>query len=183
MNYLNFAAIFVVAYLSVFLEASFTFVRVWLGTQPDLLPPLMVYCGLSTGLISLSLVAVLAGIWFDSLSSNPLGVSVLPLFVVGWAVYSGRELFLRDQPYARLILGAAGSAVAPFLTVLMLWGCGSKPLVGWGSLWQWIVLTVSGGLVTPILFWMFDRLNSALSYSRTSELTFRPDREIKRGRG
>jgi len=77
----------------------------------------------------------------------------------------------------------AASAAAPLLTVLLILGSGSKPLIGWGSLWQWMVLTVTGGLLTPMSFWLFDRLNSALSYRRLTETTFRSDREIKRGRG
>ncbi len=42
--------------------------------------------------------AVAGGLWFDSLSANPLGVSVLPLFAVGLCVHLAREFVLRDQP-------------------------------------------------------------------------------------
>ena len=77
----------------------------------------------------------------------------------------------------------AASAVAPLLTLLSLWGGGYKPVIDWGSLWQWLVLAVGGGVLTPVFFWLFDRLNAAFAYSRPAETTFRPDREIKRGRG
>jgi hypothetical protein len=142
----------------------------------------MMYCGLSTGLATLTVTAILAGLWFDSLSANPLGISILPQFAIGFAIYTGRDMILREQPYARCILGSAASMAAPLLTVLLLWGGGYRPLIGWGSLWQWIVLGVAGAFLAPICFWFFDRLNAALAYARPSESTFRPDREIKRGR-
>jgi hypothetical protein len=182
VNHLNTAAILLVAYVAVFLEAYVGFLRNWIGTQVDVIPVLMVYCGLSTGLATLTATAVLGGLWFDSLSANPLGISVLPQFAVGFAIYRGRELILREQPYARFVLGVGASMAVPFLTLVLLWGGGYRPLVGWGSLIQWLVLGLAGGLLAPICFWFFDRLNKALAYSRPSETTFRPDREIKRGR-
>jgi len=171
-----------VAYLAVFLESYLGVVRHWIGAQVDVLPVPMVYCGLSTGLITLALTAVVGGLWFDSLSSNRLGISILPQFVVGFSIYKARDLILREQPYARLAFGLIGSAAAPVLTLLLLWGGGYQPLVGWGSLWQWIVLTLGGGVLTPVCFWFFERLNAALNYSSRVDSTFRPDREIKRGR-
>ena len=45
----------------------------------------------------------LGGLWFDSLSANPLGVSVLPLFLVGLAIHLNRELILRDQAFAQVV--------------------------------------------------------------------------------
>jgi rod shape-determining protein MreD len=182
LGYLNTVAILLAAYLAVFVESSFGAFRNWIGAQIDVVPVLMVYCGLSTGLGTLTLTAVFAGLWFDALSANPLGISVLPLFLVGFIIYKGRDLILREQPYARLVFGMVGSAAAPLMTVLLLWTGGYRPLVGWGSLWHWLVLAVGGGLLTPVCFWLFDRVNSALAYRRPSDSTFRPDREIKRGR-
>jgi cell shape-determining protein MreD len=142
----------------------------------------MVYCGLNTTLGTTGLAAITGGLWFDTLSANPLGVSILPLFIVGFLAQRTRDVVLRDQLTARIILGAAGSAVAPLFSVLLLWGSGYRPLIGWGSLWQWLILAGAGGFLTPLCFWFFERLDLALAYSRQSETTFRPDREIKRGR-
>jgi len=47
--------------------------REWLGAQVDLLPALMVYAALYTGLANVAGLAVLGGLWFDGLSANPLG--------------------------------------------------------------------------------------------------------------
>ena len=182
VGYLNTCAILLAAYVAVFLQAYVVVVRNWIGVQPDLLPVLMVYCGLSTGWLTLSLTAVLGGLWFDSLSANPLGITILPLVLVGSVIHKTRDLVLRDQPYARLVLGMAAGAATPFLTVLLLLANGYKPLLGWGTLWQWLILALGAGLLTPICFACFDWINHALAYSRTAETSFRPDREIKRGR-
>ncbi len=182
VGYLHTIAILAVAYLAIYLEAYVAFVRNWVGAQVDVLPALMVYCGFCTGLGTLTLTAVLAGLWFDSLSANPLGISVFPLFLIGLAIHRTRDLILREQPYARLVFGIAASAAAPLLTLLLLWGGGYQPIIGWGSLWQWVVLGVGGGVLTPVCFWFFERLNKALTYSRPTDTTFRADREIKRGR-
>jgi rod shape-determining protein MreD len=150
--------------------------------QIDLIPVLMVYCGLTGGVGIVGLTAVCGGLWLDALSANPLGVSVLPYFAVGLAVYQTRDLVLKDQPYARSVLGMAACATAPLLTVLLLWGAGYKPLIGWGSLWQWLVLALAGAVLTPVCFWFFQRMEAALAYKRPPEPYYRADREIKRGR-
>src|SRR5216110_373529 len=102
--------ILLVVYLVVFAEASFGGVRHLLGAQIDLLPALMVYTSLTTGLITIMLVAICGGLFFDSLSANPLGVSVLPLLLIGAAIYSQRALILREQTFAQIVLGLSASA-------------------------------------------------------------------------
>lgn len=168
--------------LAVFGQAAFPGLFHWLHTQVDLLPALMVYAALRAGPALLGGLAVWGGLCFDSLSANPFGVTILPLAVVGFAVYSRRDLILRDQPYAQFVLGAAASAVAPVLTVLLLLTGGEQPMVGWGSLWQWLVMTLAGGAATPALFYIFDWSDNAFGYKRMPETAFRPDREIRRGR-
>jgi cell shape-determining protein MreD len=183
VNHLNTFVILVVAYLAVFIASFPHGLRDWLGAQVDALPVLMVYCGLTTGLGTLTLTAVLGGLWFDSLSANPLGATVLPLFLTGLAVHHSRELILRDELFARFLVGATASACVPLLTVLLLYANGKQPLLGWPSLWQWSIMSVGGGILTPFCFWFFDRLNEVLAYKHPVEVSFRSDREIKRGRG
>jgi cell shape-determining protein MreD len=182
MNWLNTAFVLGAAFFAVFGEAAFNGVRYLAGVQIDLLPPLVVYAALSTGLTTVTLLAVCGGLWFDSLSANPLGVTVLPLFVIGLAIYLKRELILRDQYYARLVLGLGASAAAPGLTLLLLLTMRQTPLLGWGTLWQLVVLSVGGAIATPICFELFDWLERTLVHHRAIESSFRPDREIRRGR-
>jgi cell shape-determining protein MreD len=116
------------------------------------------------------------------LSANPLAISILPLFLIAFSVQRSRELILREERYAQFCLGFAASTAAPILTLLLLLGVGHKPLIGWGSLWQWFVMGLVGGALTPVCFWLFDRIDRAFNYQRQLETSFRPDREIKRGR-
>jgi hypothetical protein len=182
MTWLNTIFILLAAFLAVFWEAAFPGVRYLLRAQIDLLPPLMVYASLYANLTSVGLLALLGGLWFDSLSANPLGVTVLPLFVVGVAIYVERELILRDQTFAQFVLGLAASAAAPVLTLLILLTTGHKPLLGWGTLWQLLIMGLGGAVVTPVVFAVFGWMQRTLIHIPPSEPSFRADREIRRGR-
>ena len=182
MNWLNTLFILAAAFLAVFWEAAFHGVRHILGVQIDLLPPIMVYAGLCCNLTTVCLAGCLGGLWFDSLSANPLGISVLPLFVVGLAIHVWRDLILRDQSFAQMVVGLAAGLSVPMLTLLLLLTTGRSPLVGWGSLWQFLVMGVGSALATPVFFVLFEWLQKTLVHAPVVETSFRPDREIRRGR-
>lgn len=182
LNYLNGGALILAAYLACYLAACHTPLSDWFAVQIDLRPALMVYCGLHTEWAALAGVAILGGFWFDALSANLLGISILPLFLVAFVVRTNRSLILREQRYAQFVLGAAASAATPVLTALLLFSAGQMPLVGWGSIWQWLILALTGGGLTPAMFWLFERFHRAFTFQAVSESSFRPDREIKRGR-
>ena len=182
MNWLHTGLVLGAAFLAVFWEAAFSGVRHLTGAQVDLLPPLMVYASLCTGLTTVALLALCGGLWLDSLSANPLGVTILPLFAIGLALHLQRGLILRDQTFAQVVLGLGASALAPVLTLLLLLTMTRTPLLGWGTLWQLVVLSVGGAIATPICFALFDWLQRALFHNRTGDSSFRPDREIRRGR-
>jgi hypothetical protein len=179
MNALNTILILGTAFLAVFGEAAFPLLHHWLGAQVDLLPALMVCAALNTDIVTVSLLAVLGGLWFDALSANPLGVTILPLFAIGFVIYVKRDLILR-VPFAQFVLGTAASAVTPGLTVLLLLTGGWNPLLGWGSLWQWLVMTAGGAVATPVVFEFFEWCRRTLGYQPQAEVGFRPDREIRR---
>lgn len=181
MNTFNSILVLAAAFLVVFAEAVFPGLRNLLGTQVDLLPALMIYAALSTNIAVLSLLAIFGGLWFDSLSANPLGLSILPLFMVSFPVFLQRDLILREGTFAQVILGGVASALAPLASVLLLLTAGKHPLIGWGSLWQWIVMTAGGALATPVFFALFNWCDHALGYQVRTETSFRPDREIRRG--
>ena len=178
----RFPIVLLLAYLAVFLQAAFDAPRVWLNSQVNLVPPLMVYAALRLGLASVTTLAILAGLWLDSLSANPLGVSILPLFLVGFLLQLQREVLLQELDYAQLVLGAVASAAVPVLTLILLFTKGLSPGLGWQSLWQVTVLTITGGVLTPLLFRLLDRLERAFIHPPAPTLMFRPDRDIRRGR-
>jgi rod shape-determining protein MreD len=168
--------------LAVYWEAAFSGLRQVFGAQVDLLPALVVYASLYGSIATLSMVAACGGLFFDSLSLNPFGISVLPLFCIGLAIHSSRELILRDQTFAQAFLGFAASLMAPVLVLLLLLTTRHEPLFGWGTLWQLIVMSVGGAAATPILFEIFGFLNRLLGHAAPGPSSFRPDREIRRGR-
>ena len=170
------------AYLVVFFQATFNDLRHFVGVQVDLLPGLIVYAAISSGIITLTLLSVCGGLWLDSLSANPAGLSTLPLFVIGLMLQRHRDAILRDQPYAQLLLGLTASALAPLFCLLILVNTGARPLVGWFSIWQWFVMSVIGAVFTPVWFWLFDVTGRVLNYRPVGEAGFRHEREIKRGR-
>ncbi|MDB6059878.1 MAG: hypothetical protein JWO95_3722 [Verrucomicrobiales bacterium] len=182
MNYLNTIFILALAYVAVFLEAHVGFVRNIFGAQVDLLPALMVFAALTSDLVTVVLLAILGGLFFDSLSLNSLGVSILPLFLIGFVIHRERELLLREHPFAQVIMGAIASILHPVMTLFLLMNGGNVPLLGWRSVWQLIVMAIGGGLAVPILFKLFARAQSALTYQPRLETPFRADRQIKRGR-
>jgi len=177
---LNSILILAAAFIAVFFEAWFDGFRDVLGAQIDFLPALMVYAGLNNDVFTIGAAAVCGGLWFDSLSANPLGVSVLPLLLIGLLAYRGREVLAREHPAAQFALGAAASALQPLATLFILLNVGTLPLLGWKSIWQWVVMTVGGGLFTPVLFAFFNRVHRAFDYQPAPESSFRPDRQIKR---
>jgi cell shape-determining protein MreD len=179
MNLFKSALILSFAFLAVFAEATLSAPRSLLGAQIDLLPALMVYAALYADVVTMSLLAVLGGLWFDSLSANPLGIEILPLFIAGFPIYLRRGLILRDLPFAQFVLGAAASALVPAVAALLLLNAGRHPLLGWGSLWQWTVMTAGGAVATPFIFALFDWCGRALGYPQRVEPGFRPDREIR----
>ena len=182
MNLFQTILILVFAFLAIFAETVLSAPRNFLGAQIDVLPALMIFTALSSDLVTVSLLAVLGGLGFDSLSINPLGVSILPLMLVGFLVYLRRDLILRGLPFAQCVLGAAASALVPALVLVLLLNGGKQPLVGWGSLWQWIVMATGGAVATPVIFALFVWCDRALGYQPRTETSFRPDREILRGR-
>jgi cell shape-determining protein MreD len=182
MNKLALFCLLLTAFLGVFGESVLSFPRNWVGAQVNILPPLMVYAAMQTNVATVGLVAVLGGLWTDSLSANPLGVSVLPLFWVGLALHRWRELLLRELAYAQFVLGLLASALTPVMTVVLLLSLGEHPLLGWGSLWQLTAVALLGGCLTPFCFRWLEWLPRVFSYRPVLIPSFRPDRELKRGR-
>ena len=182
MNLTQSTILLVFAFLAVFGESALSGFRTCVGAQPDLLPALMVYAALNLDIWTVSALAVLGGVGFDTFSANSLGISILPLLLVGILIFARRDLILRSLPFAQSVLGGAASAIVPALTLILLLNGGRQPLLGWGSLWQWSVMVASGAAATPVLFVFFDRCHQALGYPPAKEFTFRSDREILRDR-
>ena len=182
MNWLNTILILALAYVAAFLEGPFALGRTLLGAQITLLPALMVYASLTSGIGTVALLAVWGGLLRDSPSENPLGASILPLFFIGYVILWKRDLLLREHPFAQMALGLAAGALFPLGTLFLLFNLQRGPLLDWLWLWQLAVGTLTAGVFTPLLFLLFGRLRRAFEYPAMSQSSFREDREIKRGR-
>ena len=179
MNPLNTFLILLTAFIVVFAQSASGRL---LGAQLDLLPPLMVYATLTSGIPTVAALALCGGLWFDSLSANPLGISVLPLAAIGFVLSLRRDLLLGEQAFAQFVLGLMASFAAPTATLLMMLTVGKNPLIGWGTLWQIALMTLVGGMATPLFFKVFCTLARTFNYQEVTSTSFRPDREIRRGR-
>jgi rod shape-determining protein MreD len=175
-------ALFLFAWLAVFAQTQFPILTSWLGIPVNLLPALMVYSSLTHALPVVAAVAVVTGLSLDSLSSAPPGVSIVPLFAVGFTLHLRRHLILRDQTYAQFWLGLAAGLAAPVLTLFMLQLTGPEPITGPFLVWQFALTAALNGVACPALFSLFDALTRTFDYQPMTESSFRPDREIKRGR-
>jgi rod shape-determining protein MreD len=179
MNRLNTVFVLVTAFVGVFMEAWVDVFRDYLGTQIGVLPALMVYTSLTQSMGLVAALAVMGGLWLDSLSCNPLGVTILPLFIAGMLIHIYRELLLKENLFAQSVLGAAASVVCPLGTVFLLLNGGEAPPLGWKSIWQFVVMGLGGAALTPILFVYFELLNRTFNYQPATQSSFRPDREIR----
>jgi hypothetical protein len=182
MNTARLLVLLTLAYLAVFFQAAWDAPQRWLGGPISLLPPLMVCAALRLGLTAVTVLALCGGLGVDALSANPLGSSLLPLFLAGWGVWRWREVLLRELDYAQLILGALASLAVPVLTLIVVLSRGAEPDLGWHTAWHLVVLTVGGGVFTPVLFRLLDRLEGLFVHPEVVAGSYRPDREIKRGR-
>ncbi len=157
-------------FLVVFAETVLPGPRNLLGAQIDLLPGLMVYAALSSDIGTVMLLAITGGL------------GIIPLMLAGFLIHLRHDLILSSLPFAQFMLGAAASALVPALVLILLLNGGRQPLIGWGSLWQWLVMTAGGALATPVIFAFFAWCDRTLGYPELKESSFRPDREILRDR-
>ncbi|HVK57159.1 MAG TPA: rod shape-determining protein MreD [Candidatus Kapabacteria bacterium] len=169
-------------YAIIFAQAKLTFFRDTFGAQPDLLPGMIVFAAMAFRVETVMLCAAILGVLLDAFSLNTLGVSVVSLGAIGFAASRYRELLLSEQFTTHWVLGLIASGIAPFITYIILRLSGMYPLVGAGSAWHWAITTAGGGLVTPLWFKVFNRLDDALRFKEIPESTFRADRQIARGR-
>lgn len=169
-------------YLAVYLECRVTFLRDLIGVQIDVLPAIVVYASFTSNLATVALLAFCGGLWYDSLSLNPAGVTVFPLLITGIVLIWFRDLILRDQPYARQVLGFGASVAVPALSLLLMLSLGAQPLLGFNTLWTLFVMGAAGAIITPVVFVAFDRLRVLFEFQPLDAPSFRDDREIKRGR-
>lgn len=182
MNRLETIAILLAAWLAVAFEVSFNGFRNWFGAQVSLLPALMVYVALSSSLPSVALLAIVGGLAQDSFSANPLGVTTVALALTGVLLHYKRDLVLRDQVYAQVMMGFLASALVPACVVLALMNTHNPVPLTWRLLVQWLVMAGGGAVAAPLVFRLFALMGRLFTYQALPESHYRETRQIKRTR-
>lgn len=136
--------------------------RRWLGVQIDLVPTLVMYCALYCSWRELFLVSIVGGVFFDSLSCNPMGCTSASLLLIGYWLYCYRKIFLYNRIPVQILLGCGVSVLVPFLTMIQLTGVIVAPVLEWKSVfWVLFILGATGGVVAPpAILWLNRILNS-----------------------
>ena len=174
--------LFLVAWLAVFAQTQFSPVARVLGLVPGLIPALLVYAALTSHLVVVSGLAVFAALSLDSLSANRLGASLAPMFTVVFLIHTRQHLILRDQLYAQFWLGLGAGLFVPLATLALLSMGQVPPISGAPTVWHLFLGALANGLMCPAFFRIFDALRNTFDYQPVAESSFRPDRQIKRGR-
>lgn len=182
MSWIPLISLFVAAWLATYAQTQFPVVRLALGIPFSILPALAAYAAMNHSILITTIFTVLTALGMDSLSANRFGVSVLPLFLFGFIAHIRRHVLLQDQRYTQFWLGFTGGILVPLGTLALLFLGQREPISGPATLLQLVLLGLLNGLVCPALFWFFDRIHQAFDYQPLPVPSFRPDREIKRGR-
>jgi rod shape-determining protein MreD len=183
MNWLRFSFVMATTLVVVFLQTTVNGPRFWLGAQLDLVPSLVVFASGTGDFVSFMACAMAGGLCLDCFSANPLGTTMLPLLAAGCIVHRVRELVVLQDQLVQGLAGFSASLLVSVLSITLVVALGRQPLVGWISVWQCLVVAAASAAATPVWFWLFPRLEKTFGYVKMPETSFRPDREIKRGRG
>ncbi len=182
MNWITPLLLFVVTWLAVFSSTQFAPVSSWLAAPLSFVPAMIVYAALTSHLVLTTSLTVFAALGLDALSANRIGVSVLPMFLAGFVIHTRRQVILREQAYAQFWLGLGTAVWVPLGTLLVMSFGQREPISGWSTVWQLSVNGLFNGVLCPACFVLFDALRRTFDYQPVAESSFRPDRQIKRGR-
>jgi len=133
-----------------------------LGTQLDPLPPLMLVVALRAPITTIAILAIFGSLAQSTLSSNPLGLSLLPLYALGFTVHINSPNLSHHHTCSRFALGAIAGALIPLMSLALLLLTNKEPLIGWFSLWQWSAGILSSGLMAVIFYPLIEWLDKSV---------------------
>ena len=183
MSRLTFVLLLVIAALFTFIEGHGLIREGFLGTRLDWIPALLLYVAFRGSCAQALVLAACAGLFRDSLSANPLGVSLIAYALATLTAYRLRELLMRDLPLVQALVAGIAVGLFQVASILVLWIFGYAPLVGWETLAHLVVLFGCNAVMAPLFFVMFDWLESELTYKEQPYSELRPEVEIRRNTG
>lgn len=153
--------VLITALITTYLASSWSLPKQITGAQLDPLPALMLVVALRAPITTIAILAIFASLTQSALSSNPLGISLLPLYIVGCAAHiNSHNLYLHTG--SRFALGAGAGAAIPLMSLALLLLTNKEPLIGWFSLWQWAAGILSSGLMALIFFPLIEWLDQSV---------------------
>jgi len=144
--------ILLTALVAIFFEAACQIPRNITGTQIDPLPALMIVTALRAPILAITALSIMGSLWQSSLSSDPLGICMLPLFILGMLVHFNKRRISHQHIGSRFTLGAIAGALIPILTLCLLLLSGHQPIIGLYSLWQYAMSIIGSGLFALVFF-------------------------------
>lgn len=172
-----------IGYISVALNITFgAWLRNAVGIQIDLIPLVVVYMALTLEVSTVVLICGVLGILFDSLSANPAGVSSISFALAGLTIYAYRHLVLRKLWQIQYLSGLLSSVIIPLFSYLLLKTVGEEPVMTFKMVINILISGFINAFLTPFIFGIIDWIENTFNYKQVKMSSFRPDREIKRGK-
>jgi len=170
------------AMVMTYLQSRWSVMEGMWRAQVDVLPVFAAYAALHGGLGAIIGVAMIGGAWLDVLSANPLGTSLLSLFLTALIIHRVHEVLLKGQLAAQFFVSLTAGGLGPVITYVVLWGMSMQPLAGWGTLWQIVVNAIICGVAGPFIFLILNQMDSWVSYEPVAQPWNRSVVEVKRSK-
>lgn len=158
--------ILLAAYFLVCLQISFHSIGFWIHGYIQF-PALAIIYSSTRKLSEISWIyCVIVGLWVDSLSMNPLGLSILTLIACNALSMKTRKALIGKPWLSNFSSGFITGSLYPCLTVILLLLFGESPVTGW----RFILSVALSGLVIGLLSHPFKNLMDFI----IAQLEFKP---------
>ena len=154
--------VLLIALISIYVASAWNLPRHLLGAQLNPLPALMLVVALRSPISTIGMLSIFGSFAQSALSSNPLGLSLIPLYLFGFIVHMYSHSLSHHHSGSRLALGAAAGALIPIMSLGLLLLTNKEPLFGWFTLWQWAIGTLSSGLIALMFFPLIEWLDKSV---------------------
>ena len=178
----TFTCLILMAMVVTYVQSHWSMMEGMWRAQIDLLPVFAAFAALHGGLSPIIGLALIAGSWLDVLSANPLGTSLVSLFLTALVLHRLHEVLLKSQLAAQFFVCLAAGALGPITSCLFLWVMSMQPLAGWGTLWQIVVNAMICGLAGPFIFLILNQMDRLVSYEPVAQPWNRSVVEVKRSK-
>lgn len=178
----TFTSLILIAMAVTYLQSHWSVMEGMWRAQINLLPVFAAFAALHGGLGPIIGVALIGGCWLDVLSANPLGTSLISLFLTALILHRAHEVLLKGQLAAQFFVSLAAGALGPVISYFLLWAMSMQPLTGWGTLWQIVVNSIICGVAGPFIFLILNQMDSWVSYEPVAQPWNRSVVEVKRGK-